>query len=116
MPMRLIAQIIFLALLLSGCDMCGNDPLNVVTSPNGEMNAISFVRSCGATTGYSTHVSITDKSGRLKNDPGNIFTIEGKSPVGIEWKNNSQLIVDIDGSGKEFKMVAEFEGVKVEYK
>jgi hypothetical protein len=56
----------FLTLLLTGCSMCGNEPLHTETSPDGKLVAIAFLRDCGATTAYSTQVSIFGTSSRLR--------------------------------------------------
>src|SRR5687767_10343542 len=49
---------IWAALLLFGCDMCGNDIQLTVVSPDRKLKAVVFERSCGATTGFSTQVSV----------------------------------------------------------
>ena len=96
--------------------MCGNDPLHVDASPDGDKVAISFIRDCGATTGYSTHVSVVGASGILDNEPGNIFVVEGKRPVTVSWGADNHLVVGAGGSGKVFKKLDEFEGVTIEYR
>jgi hypothetical protein len=39
-------------------DLCGNDPISETPSPNGQMKVVVFQRDCGATTGFSTQVSV----------------------------------------------------------
>src|SRR5437764_7339497 len=69
--------------LLSG--MCGNEPLSEVPSPDGTFKAIVFQRDCGATTGFSTQISILKTNQSLPNESGNLFvadTDHGKAPSG----------------------------------
>ena len=96
--------------------MCSNDPLQVDSSPAGDRLAIAFIRDCGATTGYSTHVSIVASSGKLHNEPGNVFVVDGKRPVSVGWRADDHLVIDTAGSGDVFKNLREFEGVNIEYR
>lgn len=76
--------------------MCGNEILNEVTSPDKAYKAVVFQRNCGATTGFSTQVSIIYAHDELENESGNIYTIDGHpddvAPA-IMWKSSSELIV-----------------------
>ncbi len=54
-------------------DMCGNDIVDEVDSPDGEYKVVVFERNCGATTGFSTHISILYNSEELSNSPGIFF-------------------------------------------
>lgn len=51
---------------LSG-DMCANEIIEEIPSPNKGFKAVIFTRDCGATTGYSTQLSIIDNSANLDN-------------------------------------------------
>src|SRR6266550_3254126 len=64
---------------------CGNELLKEVASPNGRMKAVVFQRDCGATTGFSTQVSVFRRDQRLPNEGGNLFaadTNHGAAPSG----------------------------------
>ena len=66
--------------------MCGNKVLSETSSPDRIYRAIVFQRDCGATTGFSTQVSILKAEERLPNQSGNLFiadTDRGKAPSGI---------------------------------
>jgi hypothetical protein len=52
---------------------CGNDLVKEVRSPDGQMNAVVFQRDCGATTGFSTQVSLLSSNKSLPNESGNLF-------------------------------------------
>jgi hypothetical protein len=95
--------------------MCGNDPINEEYSPNGELVAIAFIRNCGATTPFYTQVSILDKPGKLPNESGNIFIVEGKQPLTVEWNGDEQLNIGGVGYGKQSLKLSEYQGVRVSY-
>ena len=66
--------------------MCGNKFLSEKSSPDRIYRAVVFQRDCGATTGFSTQVSILKAEERLPNQSGNLFiadTDRGKAPSGI---------------------------------
>ena len=51
-----------LSLSLSGCvDLCENEIKTEVASPDETKRAVIFERSCGATTPFSTHVSVLNR-------------------------------------------------------
>lgn len=78
--------------------------------------AISFIRDCGATAGFSTHVSIVGAPGQLENEPGNVFVVEGQLPVSVVWKADNRLYIDAGRAGEVFKKLGEFEGVNIDYR
>ena len=56
-------------------DLCENEELSATASSNGEYEAISFRRNCGATTPYSVQVSVVPGGMELPNEPGNVLVI-----------------------------------------
>lgn len=101
--------------LASGCSMCGNDPINADVSPNEERVAIAFIRNCGATTPFYTQVSILDAPGKLPNEAGNVFIVEDKHPVSVQWKNDKELKIDGPGYGKMSLRLSEYQGIRISY-
>jgi hypothetical protein len=91
---------LILVLVIGGCEfflsslfngMCGNEIFQEVYSPDNEYKAIVFQRDCGATTGFSTQISILKASAKLPDKPGNIFTMDGHpdwTEVKINWETN----------------------------
>jgi hypothetical protein len=48
-------------LSLAGCsDGCGNSVISRADAPDGRHMAIMFQRACGATTAFSTHISVLE--------------------------------------------------------
>jgi len=77
----------FVAEVLTGCSgsLCGNDKIQAYRSPDGSMTAYLFRRSCGATTGFSTHVSLLPAGRTLPNDGGNVLSAGNEQVILIEW-------------------------------
>jgi len=89
-----------------GDGLCGNEIERSVTSPNGEYKAVVFSRSCGATTGFSAHISVIEHDKELPNDGGNVFvaTLNNASlrPL-VRWQDNDSIKIDASGVDKVFK-------------
>jgi len=87
--MRFILILLSLQLMqtISGCEssMCGNQVLQEIPSPDKKLKAVVFQRDCGATTGFSTQLSIIKANEKLPNSKGNVFSADtdhGKVPAG----------------------------------
>ncbi len=90
-------------------DMCGNEVYSEVLSPDGEYKAVVFQRDCGATTGFSTQVSIIHSGVNLKNEGGNVYIIDGHprdTLLVARWLSDAELRIEKSLSGSEYK--AEF--------
>src|SRR5437016_6247727 len=64
---------------------CENRVLAEVPSPDGRHRVVVFERSCGATTAFSTQVSVLPAEGALGGGTGNVLiadTDRGQAPVG----------------------------------
>lgn len=81
-------------------DICTNTILNEVASPKGTYIAVVFDRSCGATTGFSTQVSVLAGSSMASpNQPGNTITFNGQDvPVSIVWISENEVAISSPGS------------------
>ena len=76
---------IFGLLWWSANEMCGNQILATYNIDAADLKVVTFQRDCGATTGFSTQVSIIDIDEELPNKSGNIFiadTDHGSVPSG----------------------------------
>ncbi len=96
-------------------ESCKNTVLGSVSSPNKKLTVIVFERGCGATTGFSTHISMLTKSNKLENNAGNIFIAKGKPDQYIvHWESDDKVI--IKGYSKiVFKKKILFNGVTITY-
>lgn len=106
-------------------DLCANDQTQVVYSPNKNLKVIVFTRDCGATTGFSTHVSLLKSSQNLENEGGNLFAADfdrtqqksaAPSPqVSLRWLSNTQLEIQHSDNIRTFRKVENDKGVHVVY-
>ncbi|MES2837963.1 MAG: hypothetical protein V4667_10605 [Bacteroidota bacterium] len=127
--------LITIVILLSmyGCmnyfwgDMCGNNIINEIESPNKKLKAVIFIRDCGATTGYSTQVSIIKNKEKLDNESGNILIMNDKTDNGLTfenggalvsalWNNDNELIISLDVRTDFSLKENSFEEVKINYR
>ena len=86
----------------AGCALCGNDIGYEQLSPDGKTKAVAFERDCGATTGFSTQVSVLPSGKKLPNEAGNIFAADGNLKIRLEWDANDKLLVRYPVSARVF--------------
>ncbi|HEY8118515.1 MAG TPA: hypothetical protein VIE91_04685 [Methylophilaceae bacterium] len=107
-------------------DMCGNQVLAEYPSPNNKLKAVTFERDCGATTGFSTQVSILSSASVLENEGGNIFvadTNHGAAPAGqgggpevqVNWLSETRLQIQHHKLVRIHRAETKSERVQVEY-
>ena len=80
---------------LSGCtgSLCGNYIVAAVKSPDASHTAYVYTRDCGATTGFSTHVSVIPSEKALPNESGNVLVIGAEQTVQVAWRSSRNLVV-----------------------
>jgi hypothetical protein len=109
-----------------GLDPCGNEELETVASPDGKRKAVVFQRDCGATTGFSTQISLVQANDNLPKEAGNTFiadTDHGQAPggpgggpkVNLQWTGERELTVKYDRRARVFRSEQSVEGVMVRY-
>lgn len=114
--------------VLSGCrslDPCGNQVLQQVASPDGQFKAVIFERDCGATTGYSTQVSVLPSAAALSNDGGNVFVMNdsdgsarsGSSGLRVwtKWLGARHLKIVYGAEETAFHNVPKYEDIAISY-
>lgn len=78
--------------------MCGSYPYKSMASPSGEYKAVVYQFDCGATTGFSTQISILEANEQIEAEVGNIFSSDGHpkdvSPE-VVWVSDSNLNVHV---------------------
>lgn len=128
-PLPVVRPLILAAglLLAVGCEKsggpCANTEVARMTAPDGRHDAVLFERSCGATTGFSSQVSIVGR-GRKAVGQGNVLIADddhGKAPaaawggpdVDMGWTSADQLVVRHHPSARLFQTHANVAGVKV---
>lgn len=78
MSLTRLLTVFAMATLLGGCNdfLCGNEVIRRLDAPDGKHSAVLFQRDCGATTGFSTQISILDV-GEDPSGGGNAFIADG---------------------------------------
>jgi len=95
-------------------------------SPGAELKAVIFTRNCGATTAFSTHVSVLPAGSRLPHGGGNLFIADtdhgaasaeaARGPeVRVDWVGRNRLRIYRDPRARVFKAAPEIAAVRVEY-
>ena len=121
-----ICGIALAACNLDGSDLCRNYELQTIYSPDGDRKAVVFQRDCGATTGFSTQVSILRSSEKLPNKGGNTFiadTDHGQAPSGqgggpeveVRWVSYQEVEVVYDKLARVFRREEIVDGVTIKY-
>ena len=121
-----VTAVAILAAQRFGAAACTNRILTAVVSPDGRYKAVVFERDCGATTDYSTQVSVLAASDELGRDGSNIFvadTAGGKAPSGPRggpqvrraWKADEELFVGHHSAARIFRKEDRYRGVVVLY-
>jgi hypothetical protein len=115
-----------LILACSACsDTCNNDVQRAAEAPDGEHTAILFQRDCGATTGFSTQVSVLDAGDRPLGG-GNVFVADtdrgsaepaswGGPWADVTWRSPQHLVIRYDARSRVFERAGQISGVRVTY-
>ena len=114
------------SLMLGACgDSCSNEIVESMTSPDGARQAVMFQRDCGATTGFSTHVSIVERGEPLSGS-GNAFRADddhgaartgpwGGSWAEMEWLASDRLLIRYATNSRLFEQDESVSGVAISY-
>jgi hypothetical protein len=93
--------------------LCGNEVLSQTQQPNnGKYDLVEFKRDCGATTGFSYHLSIIEHGNELKNVSGNIYI--SNSEFTTQWIDKNTTIVGNVGQD-QLKKINKFKGINIQY-
>jgi hypothetical protein len=113
----------FLVACSTACsDGCGNRVVQTVLAPGGRLRAVLFERNCGATTRFTTQVSVTS-SIDAPSGIGNVFVADGGiAPTAwggpwaeISWRSRDRLLIKYDRSARVFVRNARVAGGSVEF-
>lgn len=108
---------ILLAPALAGCDIvdCGDRVLNVARSPDGRHAAAIFRRDCGATTGFSTQVSLAPNES-TPDGSGNLLILGDEPGVSAQWLGRDRLLISYRRGARVFRQVSVRDGVRIVYR
>jgi hypothetical protein len=122
----------FVTLACGKMDPCGNEVISRVAAPGGRLEAIIFERDCGATTDFSTQVSVLPTNAEFLERPsfwtatqqGNVLVVDGDhgaAPAGqgggpsvqATWKDDHTLILGYHPKARVFRVVESLEGIRI---
>ena len=87
----------FFLLIALGPDLCANQIYQEVYSADRTLKAVVFQRDCGATTGFSTQVSVLPAGETLGNDvAGNLYIANGRpadSRLVLQWTSQRSMLI-----------------------
>ena len=106
--------------------MCSNQVISKTKSPDGSLEAVVFQRDCGATTDFSTQVSIFRSWFPRGNSSGNVFvsdTNHGAAPAGmgggpdvnVKWQSANELVISHHFKVRIYLAEPQWGSVKVKY-
>jgi hypothetical protein len=121
-----LAGIVFL-LVTDHCGGCQNEIRSETRSPGGLVKAVVFIRACGATTGFGTHVSVLPASESLHDGTGNVLIADsdhGKATTGpngelnvrLQWKTDGRLLIAYPIAARVFRSEVQHGDIAIEYR
>lgn len=112
--------------MLGACsDPCSNNVAARLASPDGRYEAVLFQRDCGATTGFSTQISVLEAGEKLSGG-GNVFRADddhGAAKIGawggswaeMKWLAADRLHIRYAVNSRLFEQDESVAGVTVSY-
>ena len=103
----------FFLLIALGPDLCANQIYQEVYSADRTLKAVVFQRDCGATTGFSTQVSVLPAGETLGNDvAGNLYITNGRpadSRLLLQWTSQRSMLIQghVTDAIKQEKMIGD---------
>jgi hypothetical protein len=106
----IFAAAVLLATTAAGCGLCGNEDEVRVQSPDGKHVAYSYLRNCGATTGYVTMVDM-ETPGR--SDGINAYSADGAHELTLRWASPQELRIECRGCPPRHLTAPPIDGVTI---
>ena len=103
---RSIVLAVLAALALTGCgELCKNELVQTLRSPDGRFDAVVFTRSCAASTGYTTQLSIVRAGTGLADEEGNALVVRGDPRIVVRWETRRRLrVTGLDDANTKLKL------------
>ncbi len=128
----LLAAIVCLLMIAGFMDIrSGTDVAQEIASPDGGYTAMLMVRNGGATTDYSTQISLAAAKSPgsrflATGRPGNLFIVDGDHgavpvngrglmDVELKWESPSDLRIYFPPNARVYKQASKVESVTVKY-
>ena len=95
---------------------CANTEQQRVLSPDGRREAVVFERDCGATTDYSTQVSVLTAGAALPNTPGNAYIYGHRTRLAVTWPSPTVVAIEYSSGARGLHEQARAGAVTVLYR
>jgi len=121
-----LSPVVLVLAMNAGCsDGCGNTIVTSKEAPDARHAAVLFQRNCGATTGFSTQISVLN-AGKQPTGSGNAFNADDDhgaaqaAPWGgpwaeLVWLSPSRLLVRYDAMARVFQRSEAVSGVQISF-
>jgi hypothetical protein len=123
MQIRLLVLLLSLGLIGCSDPLCTNEIVKSLRSPDGNHEATLLMRECGATTDFTTQVSVNPLFYQFV---GNAFVADaynggtrgswGGPWAEIRWIVPNQLLITYDQQARIFDKMEEVRGVEIIYR
>ncbi len=104
------------ACLLWSC-ACSDEVRTKLLAPDSAMAATAYVRNCGATTDYSSIVSVHRESDSFRDEAQRVLVVQGRHEFQLNWRDARTLVVRCVDCEREdiFREVDMLNGVAIVY-
>jgi hypothetical protein len=109
-----LACLLFAAAMMAACSK--NTIKQEIASPDGTRKIVIFVRDGGATTAFSTQISILPRNSSLPDWWGNAFMSEFSDPVTARWIDSKKVEISYKNGGRITRTEPLVDEVSVSYK
>jgi hypothetical protein len=113
------AALLTLCVLANPSCMCSQDPKYHVSSPSHSRSATVAVQNCGATTGFTTVVSVSQRRFGLIPSSRNLLIgdgeLVGERDLRLHWNSDDELVITINSTATVQRMEEPFSGLVVRY-
>lgn len=116
---KLIIAGLTLCFFAGGCSFlvtCEDTIQDEVRSPRDNYAAVLSIRNCGATTDYSSRVTVSG-SGTSSREEDVVFVVKGEPEIRVTWQEDTVLQISCEGCKAEdvFKQANGWRQVSIHY-
>lgn len=107
--------------LICSCNFtgsCNNKNINRINSPDNRKSILIFLRTCGATTGFNTQVSIVDKDENTLDEGNALIFDQSDGEYGnviASWVDSHSVTIYVPHNARIFKSRTVFPDVTITY-
>ena len=95
--------------------LCENVEVRRLPSPDGRLDLVVFERNCGATTDFSSQVSLVPHGASVDDRPGNVYIYGHRVPLALTWHSAAAIAVHYPPGFRGLTEARSVRGVSVEF-